>query len=131
MGITTKPFLLNRLSGAADLHCDPGWKGGSFLRIHVVLTGGYKALSRKPYDEFSLTWALITACIGKKTCRREWFTKKYSRHTEKRSILGRYQFPPLSTDVNWGSSTQALSYVSALDNALELTTVEDHVKNFR
>ena len=38
---------------------------------------------------------------------------------------------PLSTDVNWGSSTQALSYVSALDNALELTTVEDHVKNFR
>uniref|UniRef100_A0A2I3GRU2 Solute carrier family 12 member 3 n=1 Tax=Nomascus leucogenys TaxID=61853 RepID=A0A2I3GRU2_NOMLE len=33
--------------------------------------------------------------------------------------------------VNWGSSTQALSYVSALDNALELTTVEDHVKNFR
>ncbi|MBZ3872844.1 Solute carrier family 12 member 1 [Sciurus carolinensis] len=34
-------------------------------------------------------------------------------------------------DVNWGSSTQALSYVSALDNALELTTVEDHVKNFR
>ena len=38
---------------------------------------------------------------------------------------------PLSTDVNWGSSTQALSYMSALDNALELTTVEDHVKNFR
>uniref|UniRef100_G1R211 Solute carrier family 12 member 3 n=1 Tax=Nomascus leucogenys TaxID=61853 RepID=G1R211_NOMLE len=36
-----------------------------------------------------------------------------------------------SPDVNWGSSTQALSYVSALDNALELTTVEDHVKNFR
>ncbi|XP_010996940.2 solute carrier family 12 member 1 isoform X3 [Camelus dromedarius] len=34
-------------------------------------------------------------------------------------------------DVNWGSSTQALSYVSALDNALGLTTVEDHVKNFR
>ncbi|XP_037689976.1 solute carrier family 12 member 1 isoform X2 [Choloepus didactylus] len=34
-------------------------------------------------------------------------------------------------DVNWGSSTQALSYVSALDNALELTAVEDHVKNFR
>ena len=41
------------------------------------------------------------------------------------------QISPSSTDVNWGSSTQALSYVSALDNALELTTVEDHVKNFR
>ncbi|OBS80212.1 hypothetical protein A6R68_21586 [Neotoma lepida] len=69
MVITTQPFLLSKLSGAADLRCDPGWKEGSFLRIHM--------------------------------------------------------------DVNWGSSTQALSYVSALDNALELTTVEDHVKNFR
>uniref|UniRef100_A0A6I8PFS4 Solute carrier family 12 member 1 n=1 Tax=Ornithorhynchus anatinus TaxID=9258 RepID=A0A6I8PFS4_ORNAN len=34
-------------------------------------------------------------------------------------------------DVNWGSSTQALFYVSAVNSALELTTVEDHVKNFR
>ncbi|KAM6119308.1 solute carrier family 12 member 1 isoform 2-T2 [Pterocles gutturalis] len=34
-------------------------------------------------------------------------------------------------DVNWGSSTQALYYVNALDSALALTTVEDHVKNFR
>ncbi|XP_010014619.1 PREDICTED: solute carrier family 12 member 1 [Nestor notabilis] len=34
-------------------------------------------------------------------------------------------------DVNWGSSTQALYYINALDSALALTTVEDHVKNFR
>ncbi|XP_071424995.1 solute carrier family 12 member 1 isoform X1 [Pithys albifrons albifrons] len=34
-------------------------------------------------------------------------------------------------EVNWGSSTQALYYVNALDSALALTTVEDHVKNFR
>uniref|UniRef100_A0A8C8SI35 Solute carrier family 12 member 1 n=1 Tax=Pelusios castaneus TaxID=367368 RepID=A0A8C8SI35_9SAUR len=34
-------------------------------------------------------------------------------------------------EVNWGSSAQALYYVNALDSALELTTVEDHVKNFR
>ncbi|XP_038606057.1 solute carrier family 12 member 1 isoform X1 [Tachyglossus aculeatus] len=34
-------------------------------------------------------------------------------------------------DVNWGSSTQALFYVNAVNSALELTTVEDHVKNFR
>ncbi|OXB79944.1 UNVERIFIED_CONTAM: hypothetical protein H355_009759 [Colinus virginianus] len=34
-------------------------------------------------------------------------------------------------EVNWGSSTQALCYVNALDSALALTTVEDHVKNFR
>uniref|UniRef100_G1N4Z7 Solute carrier family 12 member 1 n=1 Tax=Meleagris gallopavo TaxID=9103 RepID=G1N4Z7_MELGA len=34
-------------------------------------------------------------------------------------------------DVNWGSSTQALCYIKALDSALALATVEDHVKNFR
>ncbi|NXE48939.1 S12A1 protein, partial [Casuarius casuarius] len=34
-------------------------------------------------------------------------------------------------DVNWGSSAQALYYINALDSALALTTVEDHVKNFR
>ncbi|XP_067886281.1 solute carrier family 12 member 2 isoform X1 [Heterodontus francisci] len=34
-------------------------------------------------------------------------------------------------DVNWGSSTQALTYLSALQHAIRLTGVEDHVKNFR
>uniref|UniRef100_A0A8B9VUM8 Solute carrier family 12 member 1 n=1 Tax=Anas zonorhyncha TaxID=75864 RepID=A0A8B9VUM8_9AVES len=34
-------------------------------------------------------------------------------------------------EVNWGSSTQALYYINALDSALALTAVEDHVKNFR
>nr|XP_056721797.1 solute carrier family 12 member 1 [Euleptes europaea] len=34
-------------------------------------------------------------------------------------------------EVNWGSSAQALYYVKAIDTALELTTVDDHVKNFR
>ncbi|KAL8197233.1 UNVERIFIED_CONTAM: hypothetical protein K2H54_017299, partial [Gekko kuhli] len=34
-------------------------------------------------------------------------------------------------EVNWGSSAQALYYVTAIDRALELTTVDDHVKNFR
>lgn len=37
----------------------------------------------------------------------------------------------LYAEVNWGSSTQALYFVNALDSALALTTVEDHVKNFR
>ncbi|KAH0619964.1 hypothetical protein JD844_014445 [Phrynosoma platyrhinos] len=36
-----------------------------------------------------------------------------------------------SPEVNWGSSSQALYYVNAIDTALELTTVDDHVKNFR
>ncbi|XP_078425135.1 solute carrier family 12 member 2 [Cetorhinus maximus] len=34
-------------------------------------------------------------------------------------------------DVNWGSSTQALTYLNALQHAIRLTGVEDHVKNFR
>ncbi|XP_072258498.1 solute carrier family 12 member 1 isoform X3 [Pyxicephalus adspersus] len=34
-------------------------------------------------------------------------------------------------EVNWGSSTQALYFVNALNTALELNTIEDHVKNFR
>lgn len=34
-------------------------------------------------------------------------------------------------NVNWGSSTQAVTFVSAVSNALSLAGVEDHVKNFR
>ncbi|XP_070619408.1 solute carrier family 12 member 1 isoform X2 [Erythrolamprus reginae] len=34
-------------------------------------------------------------------------------------------------EVNWGSSAQALYYINAVESALELTTVDDHVKNFR
>uniref|UniRef100_A0A3Q2ZLI7 Solute carrier family 12 member 2 n=1 Tax=Kryptolebias marmoratus TaxID=37003 RepID=A0A3Q2ZLI7_KRYMA len=34
-------------------------------------------------------------------------------------------------DVNWGSSTQALIYNQALTHCLNLSGVEDHVKNFR
>lgn len=33
--------------------------------------------------------------------------------------------------VNWGSSTQAVTFVSAVSNALSLSGVDDHVKNFR
>lgn len=35
------------------------------------------------------------------------------------------------TDVNWGSSTQALTYLNALQHSIRLSGVEDHVKNFR
>lgn len=34
-------------------------------------------------------------------------------------------------DVNWGSSTQAYIYTQALNHTLKLTSVDDHVKNFR
>ncbi|KAJ8272415.1 hypothetical protein COCON_G00112740 [Conger conger] len=34
-------------------------------------------------------------------------------------------------DVNWGSSTQAVTFVHAMNNALSLTKIDEHVKNFR
>ncbi|KAJ8393119.1 hypothetical protein AAFF_G00068020 [Aldrovandia affinis] len=34
-------------------------------------------------------------------------------------------------DVNWGSSTQAVTFINAVNNTLTLTGVDDHVKNFR
>ncbi|XP_069622125.1 solute carrier family 12 member 1 isoform X2 [Ranitomeya imitator] len=34
-------------------------------------------------------------------------------------------------DVNWGSSTQALQYTKALNTALDLNIIDEHVKNFR
>ncbi len=33
--------------------------------------------------------------------------------------------------INWGSSTQAASYNSALNSVLGLNTVEEHTKNYR
>ena len=35
------------------------------------------------------------------------------------------------SDVNWGSSSQAHVYKGALQTALKLVSVEDHIKNFR
>ncbi|KAI1889675.1 hypothetical protein AGOR_G00165400 [Albula goreensis] len=34
-------------------------------------------------------------------------------------------------DVNWGSSTQAVTFVNAVNTALSLTKVDEHIKNFR
>uniref|UniRef100_A0A671N2T3 Solute carrier family 12 member 1 n=1 Tax=Sinocyclocheilus anshuiensis TaxID=1608454 RepID=A0A671N2T3_9TELE len=34
-------------------------------------------------------------------------------------------------DVNWGSSTQAVTFINAVNNALILSTVDEHIKNFR
>uniref|UniRef100_A0ACB8EQN2 Uncharacterized protein n=1 Tax=Sphaerodactylus townsendi TaxID=933632 RepID=A0ACB8EQN2_9SAUR len=46
-------------------------------------------------------------------------------------VLGLYIYVTYKKpDVNWGSSTQALTYLNALQHAVRLTGVEDHVKNF-
>ncbi|XP_035296030.1 solute carrier family 12 member 2 isoform X3 [Cricetulus griseus] len=47
-------------------------------------------------------------------------------------VLGLYIYVTYKKpDVNWGSSTQALTYLSALQHSIRLSGVEDHVKNFR
>ncbi|CAL4065736.1 unnamed protein product, partial [Meganyctiphanes norvegica] len=47
-------------------------------------------------------------------------------------ILGLYTFVSYrKPDVNWGSSTQAQIYISALKSTQDLMQVEEHVKNFR
>lgn len=47
-------------------------------------------------------------------------------------ILGLYIFiAHRKPDVNWGSSTQAQTYLDALSNVIRLNTVKDHVKNYR
>ncbi|XP_026508141.1 solute carrier family 12 member 2 [Terrapene carolina triunguis] len=47
-------------------------------------------------------------------------------------VLGLYIYVTYKKpDVNWGSSTQALTYLSALQHTVRLAGVEDHVKNFR
>uniref|UniRef100_H2RWD0 Solute carrier family 12 member 2 n=1 Tax=Takifugu rubripes TaxID=31033 RepID=H2RWD0_TAKRU len=47
-------------------------------------------------------------------------------------VLGLYIYVSYKKpDVNWGSSTQALTYHQALTHTLRLSGVEDHIKNFR
>lgn len=48
-----------------------------------------------------------------------------------RSLNGIMLSRSLGPDVNWGSSTQALTYHQALTHTLRLSGVEDHIKNFR
>ncbi|XP_004697035.2 solute carrier family 12 member 2, partial [Echinops telfairi] len=46
-------------------------------------------------------------------------------------VLGLYIYVTYKKpDVNWGSSTQALTYLNALQHSVRLSGVEDHVKNF-
>lgn len=58
-------------------------------------------------------------------------TADLCNRTEKSPWFNMHYLSLLYAEVNWGSSTQALCYIKALDSALALTTVEDHVKNFR
>lgn len=46
-------------------------------------------------------------------------------------LLPDLMLPPLTTEVNWGSSVQAGSYNMALSYSVGLNEVEEHIKNYR
>ncbi|XP_069156705.1 bumetanide-sensitive sodium-(potassium)-chloride cotransporter isoform X3 [Procambarus clarkii] len=101
--------LINFSCFHASLIKSPGWRPGfTYYSLWVSLIGGIMCLAVM----FLVDW--ITAFITF-LC-----------------IIALYLFVSYrNPDVNWGSSTQAQTYVSALKTTLDLNTVEEHVKNFR
>ncbi|KAK8750030.1 hypothetical protein OTU49_015196 [Cherax quadricarinatus] len=101
--------LINFSCFHASLIKSPGWRPGfKYYSLWVSLLGGILCLAVM----FLVDWvtALITFLC----------------------VLALYLFVSYrNPDVNWGSSTQAQTYVSALKTTLDLNTVEEHVKNFR
>lgn len=57
--------------------------------------------------------------------------KAESQLATKKNCLFLPSLLPHPTDVNWGSSTQAVTFINAVNNTLTLSGVDDHVKNFR
>ncbi|XP_071543225.1 bumetanide-sensitive sodium-(potassium)-chloride cotransporter-like isoform X2 [Panulirus ornatus] len=101
--------LINFSCFHASLIKSPGWRPGfKYYNLWVSLVGGIMCLAVM----FLVDWitAFITFLV----------------------IIALYLFVSYrNPDVNWGSSTQAQTYVSALKTTLDLNTVEEHVKNFR
>ncbi|XP_042861757.1 bumetanide-sensitive sodium-(potassium)-chloride cotransporter-like isoform X1 [Penaeus japonicus] len=101
--------LINFSCFHASLIKSPGWRPSfTYYNSWVSLVGGILCL----IVMFLIDWktALITFIV----------------------ILTLYLFVAYrKPDVNWGSSTQAQTYVSALKSTLDLITVEEHVKNYR
>ncbi|KAM9311069.1 solute carrier family 12 member 1 isoform 1-T1 [Gastrophryne carolinensis] len=101
--------LINFSCFHASYAKSPGWRPAfKYYNMWVSLFGAMLCCGVM----FVINWwaALITYCI-------ELFLYIYVT----------YKKP----DVNWGSSTQALHFTNALNSALELNTIDDHVKNFR
>ncbi|KAG0716781.1 Bumetanide-sensitive sodium-(potassium)-chloride cotransporter [Chionoecetes opilio] len=101
--------LINFSCFHASLIKSPGWRPSfKYYNLWVSLVGGIVCL----IVMFLIDWitALITFII-----------------TVALYLFVSYRNP----DVNWGSSTQAQTYVSALKTTLDLNTIEEHVKNYR
>ncbi|XP_060927236.1 solute carrier family 12 member 2-like [Limanda limanda] len=101
--------LINFSVFHASLANSPGWRPSfKYYNMWVSLAGAILCL----VVMFVINWwaALVTLLI----------------------VLALYIYVSYKKpDVNWGSSTQALMYNQALTHCLNLTGVEDHVKNFR
>ncbi|ESP00673.1 hypothetical protein LOTGIDRAFT_177989 [Lottia gigantea] len=101
--------LINYSCFDASLARSPGWRPAfRFYSMWISLVGALICLAVM----FIINWwtALITFGV---TCAL--------------FVYVHYRKP----DVNWGSSTQAHVYRGALQSALKLISVEDHIKNFR
>ncbi|XP_064109028.1 bumetanide-sensitive sodium-(potassium)-chloride cotransporter-like [Macrobrachium nipponense] len=101
--------LINFSCFHASLIKSPGWRPGfKYYNLWVSLVGGLLCL----IVMFLIDWvmALVTFVV----------------------VIALYLFVSYrNPDVNWGSSTQAQTYVTALKATLDLISVEEHVKNYR
>lgn len=101
--------LINYAVFAASLGRSPGWRPSfKYYNMWVSLLGALLCIAMM----FLINWwaALLTIVIVVILYKYVDFTKP---------------------QVNWGSSSQAFSFVQALRYALRLEGIEDHVKNFR
>ena len=101
--------LINYSCFSASLAKSPGWRPAfKYYNMWLSLLGAIVCCAIM----FVIQWwaALITIVI----------------------VIALYKYVDYKKpDVNWGSSTQAYSYTQALNHTLKLTSVDDHIKNFR
>uniref|UniRef100_H2XTN7 Solute carrier family 12 member 2 n=1 Tax=Ciona intestinalis TaxID=7719 RepID=H2XTN7_CIOIN len=101
--------LINYSCFSASLAKSPGWRPAfKYYNMWLSLVGAVICCAIM----FVIKWwaALITIII----------------------VVALYKYVDYKKpDVNWGSSTQAYTYTQALNHTLKLSSVDDHVKNFR
>lgn len=101
--------LINFSCFHASITKSPGWRPAfKYYNAYVSLLGSILCV----VVMFLLSWYMALATVG---CV---------------AFLYLYMFY-MKPEVNWGSSTQAQSYNSALRSVQNLTNVEEHVKNYR
>ena len=71
----------------------------------------------------------LSTYLHKATSKNEWYSLFFFNRLKSFLLLTNIVW--IFTDANWGSSAQALQFVSALKNVQALNDVPDHVKNYR